>query len=222
MPYFAWNFLTAFSVAVPKKFVSLPEEPSPDEDTRLSGSEFRSFCKRITSAFSEPFERATENEPLTPEALAAGAAGVAGAAGTAAVPNTSSSFARVFGPREPYPSEPGPAMPYFSWNFFNDFSVAGPNVSVSFPEEPTPVAATRVSASEFKSVCKRFTSSPLALSPMPFVNFADTDAVETPCDESAERAASALLSGIIPMAMKRLMSCESSAFELAPVATGAA
>src|SRR3989338_2851796 len=138
MPYFAWNFLTAFSVAVPKKFVSLPEEPSPDEDTRVSGSEFRSFCKRITSAFSEPFERAAENEPLTPEALAAGAAGVAGAAGTATVPNTSSSFARVFGPAKPYPAESGPAMPYFTWNFCNAFSVAGPNVSVSLPDEPAP------------------------------------------------------------------------------------
>src|SRR3989338_4099885 len=222
MPYFAWNFLTAFSVAVPKKFVSLPDDPTPLEETRVSGSEFKSFCRRMTSAFSEPLESALVNDALTPAGLAAGAAGVAGvAAGIAVLPNTSSSFARVLGPTNPKPSEPGPAMPYFSWNFFTALSVAGPNVSVSLPEEPAPDAETFVSGSEFRSTCKRFTSSPFAPLTIPRENVAETAALETPCDESAARAASALLSGMMPRAMKRLMSCESSAFELAPVATGA-
>src|SRR3989338_847963 len=221
MPYFVWNFLTAFSVPVPKKFVSLPDEPTPLEETRVSGSEFKSLCRRMTSAFSEPLEGALVNDALTPAALAAGAAGVAGvAAGTAVLPNTSSSFARVLGPTKPNPSEPGPAMPYFSWNFLTALSVAGPNVSVSLPDEPAPDAETFVSGSEFRSTCKRFTSSPFAPLPIPRENVADTED-DTPCDESAARAASALLSGMMPRAMKRLMSCESSAFELAPVATGA-
>ena len=49
-------------------------------------------------------------------------------------------------------------IPYFNWKFFTAVKVALPNLVVSYPEDPTPVKATFVSALEFKTICRYLTS----------------------------------------------------------------
>src|SRR3989338_6835955 len=69
------------------------------------------------------------------------------------------SFARVFGPTLPYPSSPGPEIPCFSWNLLTALSVAEPKNVLSFPGDPAPISAIRVSASLLSIFCKIFTEA---------------------------------------------------------------
>ena|SRR3989338_6796871 len=59
--YFSWNLTTAALVADPKVAVSFPEDPGPEDETRVAESWFSSACRHFTSLPVLPTFRALEN-----------------------------------------------------------------------------------------------------------------------------------------------------------------
>src|SRR3989338_435104 len=59
--YFSWNFMTAALVKEPKSVVSLPGEPTPEEEIRVPESWLSNACRHFTLFPELPTFRVLEN-----------------------------------------------------------------------------------------------------------------------------------------------------------------
>src|SRR3989344_1796890 len=112
---------------------------------------FRNCWSARTSSPIVPISKSRVND----EDDGVGADGVEGVEVEAPIPPEFTN-ARVFGPKYPTAGE----MPFAAWNFATAARVSPPNIVVSFPGEPGPLAATWKPLA-LSHTCSAFTSFPV-------------------------------------------------------------